>query len=62
MAAQWSAARLESVPEPAGLVLRALTLLLAVDSSRRALALWIEAQGITLQKPGSTSKPSTAAI
>jgi uncharacterized membrane protein YfcA len=55
-AARWSAARLERVREDLLVwMLRAITLVLAVDSGRRALGLWIEAQGITLQKPGSSS-------
>lgn len=41
LAAQWSAARMNRLPEQLLLVLlRGLTLLLAADSSRRALALW----------------------
>ncbi|QNI70810.1 MULTISPECIES: sulfite exporter TauE/SafE family protein [unclassified Cyanobium] len=41
LAAQWSAARMERLPEHLLVVLlRGLTLLLAADSSRRALALW----------------------
>jgi uncharacterized membrane protein YfcA len=56
VAAQWSASRLERVPEDRLVwMLRAITVVLAVDSGRRALGLWFEAQGITLQKPGSSS-------
>ncbi|MDM7953355.1 MAG: sulfite exporter TauE/SafE family protein [Cyanobium sp. CZS 25K] len=56
VAAQWSASRLEQVREERLVwMLRAITLLLALDSGRRALGLWLEAQGITLQKPGSSS-------
>ncbi|WP_216904526.1 sulfite exporter TauE/SafE family protein [Synechococcus sp. CCY 9618] len=56
VAAQWSAARLERVPE-ARLVwmLRTVTLVLALDSGRRALGLWLDAQAMPLQKPGSSS-------
>jgi uncharacterized membrane protein YfcA len=56
VAAQWSASRLEQVREERLVwMLRAITLVLAVDSGRRAVGLWFEAQGITLQKPGSSS-------
>ncbi|MBD2549005.1 sulfite exporter TauE/SafE family protein [Microcystis elabens FACHB-917] len=56
VAAQWSASRLERVREERLVwMLRAITLVLAVDSGRRALGLWVEAQGMTLQKPGSSS-------
>jgi uncharacterized membrane protein YfcA len=56
VAAQWSASRLERVPEKRLVwMLRAITLVLALDSGRRAVGLWFEAQGITLQKPGSSS-------
>ncbi len=56
VAAQWSASRLERVREERLVwMLRAITLVLAVDSGRRALGLWLEAQGSTLQKPGSSS-------
>ena len=56
LAAQWSARRLERVPEERLVwMLRAITLVLALDSGRRAVGLWFEAQGITLQKPGSSS-------
>ena len=56
VAAQWSASRLERVREERLVwMLRAITLVLALDSGRRALGLWFEAQGITLQKPGSSS-------
>ncbi|MCP9929878.1 sulfite exporter TauE/SafE family protein [Cyanobium sp. AMD-g] len=56
VAAQWSASRLERVREERLVwMLRAITLVLAVDSGRRAVGLWFEAQGITLQKPGSSS-------
>ena len=56
VAAQWSASRLEQVREERLVwMLRAITLVLALDSGRRAVGLWFEAQGITLQKPGSSS-------
>lgn len=56
VAAQWSASRLERVREKRLVwMLRAISLVLAVDSGRRALGLWSETQGITLQKPGSSS-------
>ncbi len=56
VAAQWSASRLDRVPEERLVwMLRAITLVLALDSGRRAVGLWFEAQGITLQKPGSSS-------
>ncbi len=56
VAAQWSAARLERVREERLVwMLRTITLVLAVDSGRRALGLWLEPQGIPLQKPGSSS-------
>jgi uncharacterized membrane protein YfcA len=56
LAARWSAARLERVGEERLVwMLRLITLVLALDSGRRALGLWLDAQGITLQKPGSSS-------
>ena len=56
VAAQWSASRLEQDREERLVwMLRAITLVLALDSGRRAVGLWFEAQGITLQKPGSSS-------
>jgi uncharacterized protein len=48
--------RLEQVREERLVwMLWAITLVLALDSGRRAMGLWFEAQGITLQKPGSSS-------
>ncbi|KEF43187.1 MAG: hypothetical protein ER33_00125 [Cyanobium sp. CACIAM 14] len=56
LAAQWSAARLERVKEERLVwMLRAITLVLAADSGRRAVGLWLDGQGIALQKPGSSS-------
>ncbi len=56
VAAQWSASRLKRIREERLVwMLRAITLVLAVDSGRRAVGQWFEAQGITLQKPGSSS-------
>jgi uncharacterized membrane protein YfcA len=56
LAAQWSASRLDRVSEHRLVwLLRTVTLVLAVDSGRRAIGLLLETQAISFQKPGSSS-------